>query len=83
MLTPQKSRLEDIHHVAHFDRLVEAVEAAQHWAQELGDDPKDPSYTAGEKTRVAIYQLVEVIKDKPTSQEKERMGIACSGQSLT
>ena len=65
-----KSRLEDVHHVAHFDRLVEAVETAERWAQEMGDDPSDPSYAMGEKTQVAIYQLVEVIKNEPTHWEK-------------
>ena len=46
------------------ESLDEAVEKGQLWAEQ---DHHDTSY-------IAIYQLVRVFKDEPTSQEKERMG---------
>ena len=52
-----------------FDSLDEAVQKGQLWAEQ---DDHDTLY-------IAIFQLVEVIKDEPTSQEKEQVGKACSG----
>jgi hypothetical protein len=56
-----------------FDSLDDALEKGQLWA-------KQDRYGS---LHIAIYQLVEVIKDEPTSQEKVQMGKACSGKSLT
>ena len=47
-----------------FDSLDKAVKEGQLWAEQ-------DRYG---RLHIAIYQLVEVIKDEPTSQEKEQMG---------
>jgi hypothetical protein len=56
-----------------FDSLDEAIKKGQLWAEQ-------DHYG---RLHIAIYQLVEVIKEEPTNQEKVQIGQACSGKSLT
>ncbi len=66
--SPEEFRLE----IGRYDRLTEAVEQAQLWASE----PANPELYTGEKLKIAIYQIMEVVKDKPRVWEEET-AVAC------